>query len=32
MTLTERLDQRTRTGDGCQYTFYDYEVISERDS
>ena len=32
MTITERLDQRTRTGDGCQYTFYDYEAISQRDS
>jgi hypothetical protein len=32
MTITERLDQRTRTGDGCQYTFYDYKTISQRDS
>jgi hypothetical protein len=32
MTITERLDQHTRTGDGCQYTFYDYEAISQRDS
>jgi hypothetical protein len=32
MTITERLDQRTRTGDGCQYTFYDYEAIAQRDS
>ena len=32
ITITERLDQRTRTGDGCQYTFYDYEAISQRNS
>ena len=32
MTITERLDHRTRTGDGCQYTFYDYESISQRDA
>jgi hypothetical protein len=32
MTITERLDQRTRTGDGCQYTFYDYEAISQRNA
>ena len=32
ITITERLDQRTRTGDGCQYTFYDYEAVSLRGS
>jgi hypothetical protein len=31
LTITERLDQRTRTGDGCQYTFYEYQAISQRE-
>jgi hypothetical protein len=31
MTITERLDPRTRTGDGCQYTFYEYQAISQRE-
>jgi hypothetical protein len=32
LTITERLDQHTRTGDGCQYTFYEYRAISQRDA
>jgi hypothetical protein len=31
MTMTERLDPRTRTGDDCQYTFYEYQAISRRE-
>ena len=31
LTITERLDQRTRTGDDCQYTFYEYQAISQRE-
>jgi hypothetical protein len=31
MTMTERLDPRMRTGDGCQYTFYEYQAIAQRE-
>jgi hypothetical protein len=31
LIITERLDRRAGTGDGCQYSFYDYQVISQRE-
>ena len=31
MTITERIDRRTGTGDGCQYTFYEYQIVSQRE-
>jgi hypothetical protein len=31
MTIAKRLGQRARTGAGCQYTFYAYQAISQRD-